>query len=68
MVVRGLAAFGRFWYHFVVGDDWTVAASIGLALLATYALLRTGVAVWWLVPLVAILVLGISLLRARSRT
>jgi hypothetical protein len=24
------AAFGRFWWNFVVGDDWHVAAALGL--------------------------------------
>lgn len=67
-MLRPIAAFGRFWYHFVVGDDWTIALSVALALVVTYGLLRAGVAVWWLVPAVAIAILGISLHRARART
>ena len=26
--LRGLVAFGKFWYGFVIGDDWTVAAAV----------------------------------------
>ena len=63
-----LKRFALFWYDFVVGDDWTVALSVAVALVATYGLLRAGVAVWWLVPAVAIGILGISLHRARART
>jgi hypothetical protein len=64
-MLSALAGFGRFWYRFIVGDDWTIAAAIFLALLATYALLRVGVAAWWLTPLVVIGILGVSLRRAR---
>ena len=35
--MRFLAAFARFWWDFVVGDDWTSAVGVGLALAATAA-------------------------------
>ena len=63
--VRG---FFRFWYEFIVGDDWTVAASVGVALVITAALNSAGVAAWWLVPLTVIVVVGISLRRASPKT
>ena len=47
-MLSALAAFGRFWYRFIVGDDWTIAAAVALALAATYALHQAGVAAWWL--------------------
>jgi len=28
--MRYVRAFGRFWWDFIVGDDWVVAAAIGL--------------------------------------
>jgi hypothetical protein len=61
-----VAAFGRFWYHFVVGDDWTIAVTVLVALVAIFALLRLGLQAWWLMPVVVIAVLGISLRRARA--
>jgi hypothetical protein len=64
-MLPALAAFGRFWYRFIVGDDWTIAAAVALALVATYALQRLGVAAWWLTPVVVIAILGVSLRRAR---
>jgi hypothetical protein len=64
-MLPALAAVGRFWYRFIVGDDWTIAAAVALALVATFALGRLGPAVWWLTPLVVIAILGISLRRAR---
>jgi asparagine N-glycosylation enzyme membrane subunit Stt3 len=34
--VKAIKAFGRFWYDFIIGDDWkiTVAVSSALAVLA----------------------------------
>lgn len=66
LVLRWLKAFGRFWYGFIIGDDWTIAATVVVALVATWWLHSAGVAAWWLVPLAATAVVGISLERARS--
>jgi hypothetical protein len=64
--VTRLAAFGRFWWDFVVGDDWLAAAGVLLALGATAIIAAAGVAAWWLMPLAAVVVLGVSLRRATS--
>jgi hypothetical protein len=59
-----LAAFGRFWWDFVIGDDWLVAALVAVAIGATAALAAAGIAAWWLLPLAVPLVLLLSLRRA----
>ena len=59
-----LAAFGRFWWDFVIGDDWLVAALVAVGIGATAAVAAASVAAWWLLPLVVLLVLWISLRRA----
>jgi hypothetical protein len=59
--VTRLAAFGRFLWDFVIGDDWVCAAGVVIGLAATAAL---GEDAWWLLPLVAVAVLYISLRRA----
>jgi len=56
---RRLAAFGRFWWDFVVGDDWVAAAGIAAGLALTAVL-----AAWWVLPFAVALVLGVTLLRA----
>jgi hypothetical protein len=61
-----VAAFGRFWWSFVVGDDWLSAAGVAIAVGATAALAAGHVAAWWLLPLAVVIVLGVSLRRATS--
>jgi hypothetical protein len=61
-----LAAFGRFWWDFVVGDDWVVAALVVVALGATALLAAGNVAAWWLLPVAVLAVLYVSLRRATS--
>ncbi len=64
-----LRAFGAFWYDFVIGDDWVIAAGIVLALVGTYLLHKAGVAAWWLLPLFVVILLPVSLWRAtRSKS
>ena len=62
-----LAAFGRFWWDFVVGDDWLAAAGVALAIGATALLAAEHVAAWWLLPPAVVVVLYASLRRAISR-
>jgi hypothetical protein len=61
-----LVAFGRFWYHFIIGDDWTVAAAVALGLIATAVLRANGVSAWWLMPVLVIAMLGVSLRRGSA--
>ncbi len=60
--------FCRFWYDFVVGDDWSVAAGVVTALAITALLAHRGVTVWWLMPVAITLVLGMSLWRVSQST
>lgn len=62
-----LRTFGRFWWDFVVGDDWRVAVGLALALGLTWLLERSNVSAWWLLPLAVGLLLTESVRReARS--
>ena len=62
--MKWLAAFGRFWWDFVIGDDWLAAVLVAIAIGATAAVAHDGVTAWWLMPLAAPLVLWLSLRRA----
>jgi len=62
--VKWLRGFGRFWWEFVIGDDWLVAVLVAAAIGATAILAAVSVAAWWLLPLAVLLVLWLSLRRA----
>jgi hypothetical protein len=59
-------AFLRFWYDFIVGDDWTIAAGVVVALAITYALAHRGVTAWFVLPLIVAAGLSASLWRASA--
>ena len=61
-----VAAFARFWWDFVVGDDWTVAAGVAVTLGAVAFLAHEGVNGWWLLPLAIALLTAISVWRQAS--
>jgi len=65
--LRPVRTAGRFWYDFVIGDDWLIAAGVALALAATYVLSEARVAAWWLVPVAVTVLLPISLRRLIRR-
>lgn len=57
-----LTGFVRFWYDFIIGDDWMIAAAVAITLVILALLAHA--APWFLLPVVVILALGFSLWRA----
>ena len=66
--MKYVKAFGQFWWDFIVGDDWTVAAGVALALARVWVLNDHGVNAWWLLPLAVALLTGISVWRAAGQS
>jgi hypothetical protein len=62
--MKYVRSFGRFWWDFIVGDDWRVAAGVAVGLGLTSLLTHKDVNAWWLLPVVIVVVLGESLRRA----
>ncbi len=60
-------AFAAFWWSFLVGDDWRIAAGIAVALALTALLAHHGMSAWWLMPLAVTVLLAGSLRRAARR-
>ena len=56
--------FGRFWYDFVVGDDWRVAAGLAVALGVSALLVELSVPAWWFLPVAVVFLLALSVRRA----
>ncbi|MDQ6885002.1 MAG: hypothetical protein M3077_12355 [Candidatus Dormibacteraeota bacterium] len=65
--ISWIVGFGRFWYHFIIGDDWTMAVAVTVGLVVTAVLNARGVLAFWLIPLIVIGMLGISLRHASKR-
>jgi len=65
--MKYVKAFGRFWWNFIVGDDWRVAAGVVVALGLTAVLAHNGVNAWWLVPIAVAILLAASEWRAARR-
>ncbi len=59
--VRRLAAFV---WDFVVGDDWRTAVGVAGALGVTAVVAGAGGVAWWIMPVAALGLLGMSLWRA----
>jgi hypothetical protein len=66
--MRMLRSFGAFWWDFIVGDDWLVAAAVVLGLVATWLVSHhTRLEVWWVMPAMVALVLPLSVRRLTSK-
>jgi len=65
--MRWLMSFGRFWYDFIVGDDWTIALGVVLAVALTALAADAGLAAWVILPVTVIAGLIWSVARARPR-
>lgn len=59
-----LVSFGHFWWEFVVGDDWSVAVGVVIALAITGLLAHLDIVAWWVMPLAVAALLSLSLWRA----
>ena len=61
VIVRWIGGFLFFWYDFIIGDDWRVAAGVVAGFFAIHSL---GVSSWWLMPVVVAAMLSSTLLEA----
>lgn len=67
--MKFITRFAHFWYDFIIGDDWTIAVAVVVALLLTNLLVRAQIGAWWLLPVVVLGFLGVSVFRvARGRS
>jgi hypothetical protein len=55
--MRALKAFGQFWYDFIIGDDWKIAAAVTTALLIAGAAWAAGLLSDMALPLVGAVLL-----------
>ena len=68
--MKWLSNFGRFWYDFIVGDDWRVAVGVVIGLAVVFFAAHHDANWWWLLPLAVASLLAVSVgheLRRRVR-
>ena len=65
--MKQLKAFGLFWWDFIVGDDWRMAAGVILLLAVASFAAHHGAPTWWLPPIGVAAVLTYSLSRVVRR-
>jgi apolipoprotein N-acyltransferase len=64
--MRYLRQFGRFWYDFVVGDDWRLAVGVVAIVAVVDVAANPGLDAWWLLPASVTALLWVSLRRATA--
>jgi hypothetical protein len=63
--MKQLSQFGRFWYDFIVGDDWTIAVAVVGLVAITAAIAHSNRVAWPILPAGVVVILGVSVWRAR---
>ena len=65
--MKWLAQFGKFWYDFLIGDDWRLAVGVVAAISGLFVAAHRGVNWWWLLPFAVALLLVISVTHEMRR-
>jgi len=63
--MKYIVRFVRFWYDFIVGDDWTIALGVVVAVCSTAIVHHLGLPAWPVLPLVVVVGLFLSVDRVR---
>jgi uncharacterized membrane protein len=59
-----LRAFGAFWYDFIIGDDWQVAAGVVLGLITVFVVSGVSALAWAVMPVAIAVLLPYGVRRA----
>ena len=62
-----ILGFARFWYDFIIGDDWMAAAGVLVMIGGAWELLRVGIPAFWFGPIAILITASITIRRALRR-
>jgi hypothetical protein len=62
--MKHLTTFGRFWYDFIIGDDWRLALGVTAAITVLFVAAHQGANLWWLLPVAVAALLAVSVAHA----
>lgn len=58
--MKWLAPVGKFWYDFLIGDDWRLAVGVAVTISGVFVVAHHGLNAWWLLPFAVALLLVLS--------
>ena len=58
--MKWLVQFGRFWYDFIIGDDWRIAVGVVATTATVFVAAHHGANWWWLLPIAVVALLTAS--------
>ena len=59
--MKWLGQFARFWYDFIVGDDWRLAICVVVTVSVVTVIAHRGFDWWWLLPIAVAALLAVSI-------
>jgi len=65
--MKWVASFGHFWYDFIVGDDWSIAATVVVLVALTVWFVDRGWNAWPLLPVGVTAILATSVWREHRK-
>ena len=65
--MKWLTQFGKFWYDFIIGDDWRIAAGVVVTIALVYFAAHHDFNSWWLLPLAVVALLTVSVTHEMRR-
>ena len=55
-----IVQFAKFWYDFIIGDDWRIAVGVVATVAAVFGIAHHGINDWWLLPVAVAVLLAVS--------
>jgi apolipoprotein N-acyltransferase len=65
--MKWLVQFGKFWYDFIIGDDWRIAVGVVATVAGLFVAAHHGFNWWWLLPFAVALLLVVSVTHEMRR-
>ena len=65
--MKYIRQFLKFWYDFIVGDDWRLAIGVVVIVGIVVVLAQNGFNWWWLLPVAVACLLTVSVLQELRR-
>jgi hypothetical protein len=65
--MKYISQFARFWFDFIVGDDWRLAVGVVAVLMVVHWVIPARFGTWWMLPLAIAALLAVSIRAAAAK-